>query len=54
MSSKNQELFFGVIVLLLVIRKAMTPEKTPFDWAMLALGLVLLARQGYAFYQSRQ
>lgn len=54
MSSKNQELIFSGIVLLLVIRNIMKVEKTTFDWAMIALGIVLLIRQGYVMYQTRQ
>jgi hypothetical protein len=54
MSSKNQELIFSVIVLLLVIRNIMKPEKTTFTWAMIALGVLLLIRQGYALYETRQ
>ncbi len=54
MSSKNQELIFSGVVLLLVIRNIMKVEKTIFDWVMIAIGVVLLARQGYAIYQTRQ
>ena len=54
MSSRNQELIFSGIVLLLVIRNIMQPEKTTWHWFMIAVGVVLLARQGYAIYESRK
>ena len=54
MSSRNQELIFSGVVLLLVIRNIMKVEKTAFDWGMIALGVVLLVRQGYAIYETRQ
>lgn len=54
MNSKTQELIFSGIVFMLVARNMMRPEKTPFDWLMIVIGIGLLARQGYAAYQSRQ
>jgi hypothetical protein len=54
MSSRNQELIFSGIVLLLVVRNSLKPEKTPFDWVMIIVGIGLLARQGYALYQAQK
>jgi hypothetical protein len=54
MNSKNQELIFSGIVLLLVVRNSMKVEKTPFDWIMIIVGIGLLARQGYALYQAQK
>jgi hypothetical protein len=54
MSSRNQELLFSIVVLVLVIRNIMKPEKTAFTWGMIVLGVLLLIRQGYAIYETRQ
>jgi hypothetical protein len=54
MNSRTQELLFSGIILMLVIRNIVRPEKTPFDWVMIVIGIGLLARQGYAAYQARQ
>jgi hypothetical protein len=54
MNSKNQELIFSGIVFILVVRNSLKPEKNPFDWVMILIGIGLLARQGYAVYQSQQ
>jgi uncharacterized membrane protein YobD (UPF0266 family) len=54
MSNRNQELIFSGIVLLLVIRNIMRPEKTTWNWVMIAVGVALLIRQGYIIYESRK
>jgi hypothetical protein len=54
MGSRNQELIVAGIILALVIRNIFRPDKSPFDWVMILIGVGLLARQGYAFYQSRR
>lgn len=42
------------IVALIVIMNLMKPEKTPFDYAMAVLGLILIIRQLYIFYQAKK
>jgi hypothetical protein len=54
MANRTQEIIVSCIILGLVIRNILRPYKTPFDWVMILIGVGLLARQGYAFYQSRQ
>lgn len=51
--SSNGLLMMGIVALL-VIMNLIKPEKTPFDYAMVVLGLILIGRQLYIFYQSRK
>lgn len=54
MINRTQELIIAGIILALVIRNSLRPDKTPFDWVMILIGVGLLARTGYGFYQSRR
>lgn len=54
MDKSNSGLFMMGIVVLIIIMNLMKPEKTTWDYAMIALGFVLIGRQLFIFYKSRQ
>jgi uncharacterized membrane protein len=50
--SSNGLLMMGIVILL-IIMNLIKPEKTAWDYAMIVLGFILIGRQLYIFYQSK-
>ena len=49
----NGLLMMGIVIAI-IIMNLLKPEKSAWDYAMIALGFVLIGRQLYIYYQSKK
>ena len=54
MSKINMELIMAGFVLLLVINNLIKPVKDTFDYVMIVIGIALIIRQLYMYFQSKK
>ena len=54
MDKINMELIMAAFVLLLVINNLLKPVKDTFDYVMIVVGVALIIRQLYMYFQSKK
>ncbi len=54
MNKINMELIMAGFVVLLVINNLIKPVKDTFDYVMIVIGVALIIRQLYMYFQSRK